>query len=274
MVSSFNQPSAGQVRVVASLRGAGSRPRGRDRRRPGLDLRRAAGAGGRRRPRPRPRPRGRPRRPASPPRRPATPPPARRRPRRYTGRRITLDFHDIDIRNLLRLIADVSKKNIVVADDVTGKVTVSLRNVPWDQALDLVLRVQGAGQGGDWATSSASPSWTTSPRSSRPAPTPRRPGEPAHPAQGAHHPGQLRPGRRAWPPGSRTSSPSAARSRPTSGPTCSSSRTSPRRWCGPRGWCATSTPRSRRCSSRAASSRPPVQLQPGAGRAVGRQGRR
>ncbi|HEX8908291.1 MAG TPA: type IV pilus secretin PilQ, partial [Anaeromyxobacteraceae bacterium] len=63
--------------------------------------------------------------------------------REYTGRRITLDFHDIDIRNLLRLIADVSKKNIVVADDVTGKVTVSLRNVPWDQALDLVLKTKG-----------------------------------------------------------------------------------------------------------------------------------
>jgi type IV pilus assembly protein PilQ len=66
--------------------------------------------------------------------------------RGYTGRRITLDFHDIDIRNLLRLIADVSKKNIVVADDVTGKVTVSLRNVPWDQALDLVLKSKGLGK--------------------------------------------------------------------------------------------------------------------------------
>jgi type IV pilus assembly protein PilQ len=63
--------------------------------------------------------------------------------KQYTGRRITLDFHDIDIRNLLRLIADVSKKNIVVAEDVTGKVTVSLRNVPWDQALDIVLRAKG-----------------------------------------------------------------------------------------------------------------------------------
>ena len=66
--------------------------------------------------------------------------------RGYTGRRITLDFHDIEIRNLLRLIADVSKKNIVVADDVTGKVTVSLRNVPWDQALDLVLKTKGLGK--------------------------------------------------------------------------------------------------------------------------------
>ena len=64
----------------------------------------------------------------------------------YTGRRISLEFHDIDIRNLLRLIADVSKKNMVVADDVSGKVTVSLRNVPWDQALDLVLRSKGLGK--------------------------------------------------------------------------------------------------------------------------------
>jgi type IV pilus assembly protein PilQ len=66
--------------------------------------------------------------------------------RGFTGRRITLDFHDIDIRNLLRLIADVSKKNIVVADDVTGKITVSLRNVPWDQALELVLAAKGLGR--------------------------------------------------------------------------------------------------------------------------------
>jgi type IV pilus assembly protein PilQ len=64
----------------------------------------------------------------------------------YSGRRITLDFHDIEIRNLLRLIADVSKKNIVVADDVSGKVTVSLRNVPWDQALDLILKSKGLGK--------------------------------------------------------------------------------------------------------------------------------
>jgi type IV pilus assembly protein PilQ len=62
---------------------------------------------------------------------------------KYTGRRLTLDFHDIEIRNLLRLIADVSKKNFLVADDVGGKVTVTLRNVPWDQALDLILKTKG-----------------------------------------------------------------------------------------------------------------------------------
>jgi type IV pilus assembly protein PilQ len=66
--------------------------------------------------------------------------------KQYTGQRITLDFHDIDVRNLLRLLADVSKKNIVVADDVGGKITVALRNVPWDQALDIVLTSKGLGK--------------------------------------------------------------------------------------------------------------------------------
>ena len=66
--------------------------------------------------------------------------------KQYSGQRITLDFHDIDVRNLLRLLADVSKKNIVVADDVTGKITVALRNVPWDQALDIVLTSKGLGK--------------------------------------------------------------------------------------------------------------------------------
>jgi type IV pilus assembly protein PilQ len=140
MVSSFNQPSTGQVKVVASLRdeasdrivetpngiawtftaGAGreqaaakaqsaeSQAAGFAQEAPGYAL---SGA-----------------------------PQARKG---YTGRRITLDFHDIEIRNLLRLIADVSKRNIVVSDDVTGKVTVSLRNVPWDQALDLILKTKG-----------------------------------------------------------------------------------------------------------------------------------
>ena len=66
--------------------------------------------------------------------------------KQYTGQRITLEFHDIEVRNLLRLLADVSKKNMVVADDVGGKITVSLRNVPWDQALDIVLQSKGLGK--------------------------------------------------------------------------------------------------------------------------------
>jgi type IV pilus assembly protein PilQ len=65
---------------------------------------------------------------------------------RYTGRRISLEFKDIDIQNLLRLFADISHKNMVVSDDVKGKVTIALRNVPWDQAFDLILKTHGLGK--------------------------------------------------------------------------------------------------------------------------------
>lgn len=66
--------------------------------------------------------------------------------RNYIGKRVSFEFKDIDIHNLLRIIAEISKKNIVVADDVAGRITVRLRNVPWDQALDLVLRSKGLGK--------------------------------------------------------------------------------------------------------------------------------
>lgn len=62
---------------------------------------------------------------------------------KYTGRRVSFEFKDIDIHNLLRIIAEVSKRNIIVADNVSGRVTIRLRNVPWDQALDLILRSKG-----------------------------------------------------------------------------------------------------------------------------------
>ncbi len=62
---------------------------------------------------------------------------------RYVGRRVSFEFKDIDVHNLLRIIAEVSKKNIIVADNVSGKVTIRLRNVPWDQALDLILKSKG-----------------------------------------------------------------------------------------------------------------------------------
>ncbi|HEX8704513.1 MAG TPA: type IV pilus secretin PilQ [Myxococcaceae bacterium] len=65
---------------------------------------------------------------------------------RYRGKRVSFEFKDIDIQNLLRVIAEISKKNIVVADDVSGKVTIRLRNVPWDQALDLILRTKSLGR--------------------------------------------------------------------------------------------------------------------------------
>lgn len=64
----------------------------------------------------------------------------------YNGRRVSFEFKDIDIHNLLRVIAEVSKRNIVVSDDVKGKITIRLRNVPWDQALDLVLKTKGLGK--------------------------------------------------------------------------------------------------------------------------------
>jgi len=57
----------------------------------------------------------------------------------YTGRRLSLDFKDADIKNILRLIAEVSDLNIVAGDDVKGKVTIRLIDVPWDQALDIIL---------------------------------------------------------------------------------------------------------------------------------------
>ncbi|QSQ13534.1 type IV pilus secretin PilQ [Myxococcus landrumensis] len=65
---------------------------------------------------------------------------------RYRGKRVSFEFKDIDIQNLLRVIAEISKKNVVVADDVAGRVTIRLRNVPWDQALDLILRTKQLGK--------------------------------------------------------------------------------------------------------------------------------
>lgn len=64
---------------------------------------------------------------------------------RYNGRRIDLDLKDADIHNILRLLADVGKVNIVTADDVSGAVTIRMRNVPWDQALDVVLQAKSLG---------------------------------------------------------------------------------------------------------------------------------
>ena len=63
----------------------------------------------------------------------------------YTGQRIDLDLKDADIHNVLRLIGDVSRRNIVVADDVKGRVTIRLRNVPWDQALAVILQSKSLG---------------------------------------------------------------------------------------------------------------------------------
>jgi len=61
----------------------------------------------------------------------------------YTGERLTLNFQDIETRAVLQLLADASGQNIVVSDSVSGNVTLRLQNVPWDQALDIVLRTKG-----------------------------------------------------------------------------------------------------------------------------------
>jgi type IV pilus secretin PilQ/predicted competence protein len=64
----------------------------------------------------------------------------------YTGRLISLDLQDTDIDNALRIIAEVSNLNIIASDDVAGKVTLRLIDVPWDQALDVILKTNGLDQ--------------------------------------------------------------------------------------------------------------------------------
>jgi len=61
----------------------------------------------------------------------------------YKGERLTLNFQDIETRAVLQLLAETSGQNIVVSDTVQGNVTLRLQNVPWDQALDIVLRTKG-----------------------------------------------------------------------------------------------------------------------------------
>ncbi|GAB4110027.1 MAG: hypothetical protein OHK0013_45840 [Sandaracinaceae bacterium] len=65
--------------------------------------------------------------------------------RAYRGRRIDLDFNNADIHNILRLLAEVGGVNIVTSDDVSGNVTIRMRNVPWDQALEVILQAKGLG---------------------------------------------------------------------------------------------------------------------------------
>lgn len=65
--------------------------------------------------------------------------------RQYVGQRISLDFKDADLANVFRIIAEVSNLNIITTDEVKGKVSVRLINVPWDQALDIVLKAKALG---------------------------------------------------------------------------------------------------------------------------------
>ncbi|WP_134676111.1 type IV pilus secretin PilQ [Ectopseudomonas khazarica] len=61
----------------------------------------------------------------------------------YTGEKLSLNFQDIDVRSVLQLIADFTDLNLVASDTVAGNITLRLQNVPWDQALDLVLKTKG-----------------------------------------------------------------------------------------------------------------------------------
>ena len=70
-------------------------------------------------------------------------PPELQDQREYTGERLTLNFQDIETRAVLQLLADTSGQNMVISDSVGGNVTLRLQNVPWDQALDIVMRTKG-----------------------------------------------------------------------------------------------------------------------------------
>lgn len=64
----------------------------------------------------------------------------------FKGKKVTIDLQNADIVNVIRLIGDVSGKNVVVGEDVKGEVTLKLKNVPWDQALDVILKTKDLGQ--------------------------------------------------------------------------------------------------------------------------------
>ena len=66
--------------------------------------------------------------------------------KRYAGKPISLDLLDADLRNVLRLLADVTGTNIVIEPDVSGRVTLKVEHVPWDQVLDMVLAMNGLGK--------------------------------------------------------------------------------------------------------------------------------
>ena len=64
----------------------------------------------------------------------------------FTGERLSLNFQDIEVRAILQLLADFTGFNLVTSDTVAGNVTLRLKNVPWDQALDIILRTKGLGK--------------------------------------------------------------------------------------------------------------------------------
>lgn len=65
---------------------------------------------------------------------------------KYTGEKLSLNFQDIEVRSVLQLIADFTDLNLVASDTVSGRITLRLKNVPWDQALELILKTKGLDQ--------------------------------------------------------------------------------------------------------------------------------
>jgi type IV pilus assembly protein PilQ len=69
--------------------------------------------------------------------------PKRKKEFTYTGEKLSLNFQDIEVRSVLQLIADFTSLNLVASDTVSGRITLRLQNVPWDQALELILKTKG-----------------------------------------------------------------------------------------------------------------------------------
>src|SRR3972149_645144 len=61
-------------------------------------------------------------------------------------KKVSLDFHDADVVNVLRLLAEVSKLNMIIGDNVKGKITIKMLDIPWDQALTIILKMKGLGK--------------------------------------------------------------------------------------------------------------------------------
>lgn len=70
---------------------------------------------------------------------------AKKEHRGYTGEKLSLNFQNIEVRAVLQLLADFASMNLVASDSVSGTVTLRLKNVPWDQALDIILKTKGLG---------------------------------------------------------------------------------------------------------------------------------
>lgn len=83
--------------------------------------------------------------------RPVTKEEAEAKKEKYTGEKLSLNFQNIEVRAVLQLLADFTGLNIVASDSVQGNITLRLKNVPWDQAMDIVLKTRGLGmrQNGD-----------------------------------------------------------------------------------------------------------------------------